>query len=110
MVRINDTGPGEPSGHAARGSSDPDPAAAIPGKCRTAVLPASKPREVQHECMYCGRRFTRKGTMWNCAERHLRRRKTEAVPRPDPECKSKGIVLENEMRFKNHARFSTERT
>ena len=45
-----------------------------------------------------------KGTMWNCAERHLRRRKTEVVPCPVPECKSKCIVLENDMWFKNHAK------
>jgi hypothetical protein len=27
---------------------------------------------------------------------------TEAVPCPDPGCKLKGIVLETELRFKNH--------
>jgi len=31
------------------------------------------------------------------------RRKTEALLGPAPECKFKGIVLENDMRFKNHA-------
>ena len=42
--------------------------------------------------------------MWNCAERHLKRRPTEAVPYPDPACKPKGIVLKNKLQFKNHAK------
>ena len=55
-----------------------------------------------HECIFCERQFTRKGTMWDCTERHLRRRATETVPCPLPDCKSKGTVLKNEIDFKNH--------
>jgi len=80
--------------------------AAIPGVNGTGALPVCgrlTPR-ARHECIFCGRRFTRKGTMWNCAERHLKRRPTDAVPCPDPGCKSKGIVLKNELQFKNHAK------
>jgi len=79
--------------------------AATPGgqSCPPPVSRESTP-EGQHECIFCGRRFTRKGTMWNCTERHLMRRRTEAVPCPVPTCKSKGIVLEDEMRFKHHAK------
>lgn len=42
--------------------------------------------------------------MWDCVERHLKRRKTDVVPCPRPECKAKGFVLDDEMRFKNHAK------
>ena len=65
---------------------------------------ARKPTPKPHKCFFCGRRFTRKGNRWNCEERHLKRRPTEAVPCPDLGCKAKGIVLENELRFKNHAK------
>lgn len=57
----------------------------------------------KHECSFCGKQFTRKGTMWNCADRHLRERTAESVPCPHPDCKYRGVVLENEARFKNHA-------
>ena len=75
------------------------------GGCETDTSSAPrKPTHKPHKCFFCGRRFTRKGNRWNCEERHLKRRRTEAVPCPSPDCKAKGIVLENELRFKNHAK------
>ncbi|KAK3936910.1 hypothetical protein QBC46DRAFT_394045 [Diplogelasinospora grovesii] len=73
------------------------------GGPETSVSTASPRLTGNHECIFCGRRFTRKGTVWNCAERYLKKRKTD-VPCPRPECKTKKIVLEDEMRFKNHAK------
>ncbi len=57
-----------------------------------------------HECIFCTRCFTRKAKMWDCADRHLMRRPTDAVSCPHPDCKPKGIELENELQFKNHAK------
>jgi hypothetical protein len=51
-----------------------------------------------------GRWFTRKGAMWDCEERHLKRRNTDVVPCPVPKGKSKGMVLEVQMRHKYHAK------
>jgi hypothetical protein len=76
--------------------------AAIPAGGGVVAPSASRTPIRPHECIFCGRRFTRKGKMWDCAERHLKRRTTEIVPCPYPECKSKGFVSENEERFKNH--------
>ena len=42
--------------------------------------------------------------MWDSVERHLARRPTEAVRCPDLQCISKGLELDNEFQFKNHAR------
>jgi hypothetical protein len=42
--------------------------------------------------------------IWDCEQRHLARRKTKAVSYPDRQCKSKGVMLENEMRFKNQVK------
>jgi hypothetical protein len=56
------------------------------------------------ECIFCTKCFTRTAKMWDCAERHLMRRATEAVPCPHPDCKDKETVLENEVQFKNHAK------
>jgi hypothetical protein len=64
------------------------------------VAPSASRKPIRpHECIFCGRRFTRKGKVWDCAERHLKRRTTEIVPCPYPEC---SFVSENEERFKNH--------
>lgn len=94
----------------------PPPYSAIdkPGIAYTAVLGrssmSSRPAAQQptprrpHECLFCRRRFTRKGKMWDCTQRHLMRRPTEAVPCPDPGCQSRGVVLDNELQFKNHAK------
>ncbi|RYP47360.1 hypothetical protein DL768_006571 [Monosporascus sp. mg162] len=77
----------------------------VPRGGETTLTP--RPRQLaktQHECMFCGRRFTRKGTMWDYVERHLKRRKTDAVPCPRRECKARGLVLNDERHFKNHAK------
>jgi len=71
--------------------------------CPLPISQVSTPKR-RYECIFCKRSFPRKGRMWDCTERHLKRRSTEVVPCPIPECKSKGTVLENEMRFKNHAK------
>ena len=79
--------------------------AAVPGAMGTAEhLVAQRPTPKSHKCFFCGRCFTRKGNMWNCEERHLQRRPAEVVPCPDPDCKRAGIVLKNELQFKNHAK------
>ncbi len=57
-----------------------------------------------HECLFCTRCFTRRAKMWDCADRHLMRRPTMTVSCPHPDCKRKRIVLEDELRFKNHAK------
>ena len=76
------------------------------GGSRADTPPAArKPTPKQYKCVFCGKCFTRKGNRWNCEERHLKRRPTEAVFCPDPGCKLKRIVLENELQFKNHANF-----
>ncbi|KAI1207667.1 uncharacterized protein F4807DRAFT_173788 [Annulohypoxylon truncatum] len=62
-------------------------------------LSTSKP----YKCFFCSNRFTRNPNMWNCEDRHLKRRTTTVVPCPDPSCKAKGVVLENELQFRNHA-------
>lgn len=82
------------------------PGAAVLGAMGTVEhLVAQKPTPKSHKCFFCERCFTRKGNMWNCEERHLRRRTGDVVSCPDPDCKRAGIVLENELRFKNHAKF-----
>ncbi|KAI1291664.1 hypothetical protein F5Y03DRAFT_388333 [Xylaria venustula] len=83
----------------------PSGATILGGSGTDTLSAARKPTPNPYKCFFCGRRFTRKGNRWNCEERHLKRRFTEAVPCPDPGCKPKGIVLENELRFKNYAKF-----
>lgn len=83
----------------------PIPDTAPSGRNGTGTPPAvQQPRRKQpYACIFCKRCFTRKWKMWDCVERHLARRPTEAVPCPDPGCKSKGLELETELQFKNHA-------
>ena len=57
-----------------------------------------------YKCIFYQRRFTRKGIMWNCVERHLQHYKSGGVPYPSPEYKSKGFLLENVILFKNHTK------
>jgi hypothetical protein len=83
-------------------SSDPLNTA-VPEASLTATPPAPRKPIRPNKCPFCGSRFTRKREMWDCVARHLERRTTEAVPCPYPECKLEGIVLENDMRLKNHA-------
>jgi hypothetical protein len=81
----------------------PPPYAPVDPQFSIRTRPRKHPSRQTHQCMFCHRNFTRKATMWNCAERHLKLRKTGTVTCPDTVCKSKGIILENENRFKNHA-------
>ncbi|KAI3327466.1 hypothetical protein F4824DRAFT_484708 [Ustulina deusta] len=83
----------------------PSDAAMLGGSGTNTPSAARKPAPEPHKCFFCGRRFTRKANRWNCEDRHLERRPTDAVPCPDPGCKTKGIMLENELQFKNHAKF-----
>lgn len=80
------------------------PHADVPGKSQAALPLRRNPAKMQHECMFSRRRFTRQGTVWDCVERHLKRRKADVVSCPRPECKAKGFVSDNETRFKNHAK------
>ncbi|KAK6842236.1 FluG domain-containing protein [Apiospora arundinis] len=90
--------------HGAGGAVELSPAA-MPAEDGTATLRDSRQiaRKAVHTCIFCGRGFTRKGTMWNCVERHLARRTNEAVRCPRPECKAMELKLDNEMHFKSHA-------
>ncbi|KAJ2893428.1 hypothetical protein MKZ38_008686 [Zalerion maritima] len=80
------------------------PHADEPGENRRNPTPHQEPAKIRHECIFCRRRFTRRGTMWDCVERYLKRCKGGVVPCPCPECKANGFVSDNETRFKNHAK------
>ena len=70
-------------------SSSPPLDIVIPAENGTVASLASQTpiKEALYQCIFCRRRFARKGAMWDCAERHLIREETQAMLCPIPEFK-----------------------
>lgn len=68
------------------------------------VMPGRTKQKPAVNCFFCRRTFTRRTKAWNCEQRHLQRRTSERIHCPDPDCKTKGVLM-NEFQLKNHAQF-----
>ncbi len=106
VARHHDNGPAEPPPQAMMLDDTSPPLPYDEADSRRAPdtsMPAPMAKQ-QPACIFYGRRFIHKTTIWTHVDRHLTHRPTRVVPCPRLECRFEGVELDDEMAFKKHVK------